>query len=414
MTSIQIVREEYRINLLQGIKVVEFATWMAAPAAAAILSDWGADVIKIEDPLGGDPLRGYEETRSDYPKMEINGPFELDNRNKRSVAVNLRYKSGQEIVHRLVKDADIFITNIRGKALDRLSLNYESLSSINPSLIYAELSGYGEVGPDKDQPGFDRSAFFARSGMQDILREPEAPPPCMRPAFGDHATSGFLVAAILGALWYRERNGIAQKVDLSLYSCGIWQLGTDIQVSLISGKDIPKGSRSDTTNPLTNHYKTKDGRWIVLAMPQSDRYWPELCKAIGRKDLELDPRYTSQQLRSQNAASLVSILDEVFATNTYERWKEVLNKYDTVFGLIQSTIEVATDTQAWADGIFTSIEHPATGKVKLITAPGRFSKVPVGPRTAAPELGQHTEEVLLEIGYTWDDIVRLKEERAII
>jgi len=402
------------MNLLQGIKIVELAQWMAAPAAGAILSDWGADVIKIEDPLGGDPLRGYVETRTDYPKTEINGPFELDNRNKKSVAINLRNKPGQEIVHRLVKGADIFVTNFRNKALDKLNLNYESLSSINPSLIYAELSGYGEVGPEKEQPGFDRSAYFARSGMQDILREPGAPPACMRPAFGDHAVSGFLVAAILGALWRRERSGIAQKVSLSLYHCGIWQLGTDIQVSLISGKDIPKTSRTTVGNPLTNHYKTKDDRWIVLAMPQSDKYWPGLCKAIGRKDLELDPRYKSHQLRAQNVASLVSLLDEVFATETYANWKETLDKYDNIFGLVQSPMEVAADTQAWAAGMFASIEHSPAGKIKLITAPGRFSKTPGGPKTAAPELGQHTEEVLVEIGYTWDDILRLKEEQVII
>jgi len=402
------------MTLLQGIKVIEFAQWMAAPAAAAILGDWGADVIKIEDPLRGDALRGYVETRPDYPKMEINAPFELDNRNKKSVAINLRHKSGQEIVHRLVKGADIFITNFRAKALERLCLDYESLGSINPRLIYAELSGYGEVGPDKEQPGFDRSAYFARSGIQDILREPGAAPTCMRPAFGDHMSSGFFVAAILGALWCRERTGIAQKVSLSLFHCGVWQLGTDIQVSLVSGKDIPKASRNTAGNPLTNHYKTKDDRWIVLAMPQSDRYWPRLCEAIGRKDLELDPRYANHQLRSQNAASLISLLDEVFATETYANWKKTLDKYDNVFGLIQSPIEVTNDTQAWADGIFTSIEHPTAGKVKVITAPGRFSKTPAQPTTAAPELGQHTEEVLIDIGYTWDDILRLKEEQAII
>lgn len=402
------------MNLLQDIKVIEFATWMAAPAAGAILGDWGADVIKIEDPSGGDPLRGYRESRSDYPKTEINGPFELDNRNKRSVAINLRDKQGQEIVHKLVKGADVFITNIRSGVLDRLSLGYESLSSVNPGLIYARLSGYGEVGPDSEQPGFDRSAYFARSGMQDMLRGPGAPPPCMRPAFGDHATSGFLVAAILGALWCRQRTGIAQKVSLSLYHCGVWQLGTDIQASLVSGKDIPKTSRNDATNPLTNHYKTKDDRWIVLAMPQSDRYWQEFCQAIGRSDLEHDPRYKGQKMRSQNAASLVSILDEVFAAETYAHWKEALNKHNNVFGTVQSPMEVTADVQAWEDGIFTSIEHPAVDRIKLITAPGRFSKTPGGPRTAAPELGQNTEEVLIAIGYSWDDILRFKEQKVII
>lgn len=402
------------MSLLQGIKVVELAQWIAAPAAAAILSDWGADVIKIEDPMGGDPLRGYAETGSNYPKMEINGPFELDNRNKKSAAINLKHKLGQEIAYRLVKRADIFLTNLRSKALDRLHMNYESLSSINPNLIYAELTGYGEAGPDKDQPGFDRSAYFARSGIQDLLREPETSPPGMRPAFGDHMSSGFLAAAILGALWHRERNGVAQKVHVSLYHCGIWQLGTDIQVSLISGKDIPKTTRSAPGNPLTNHYKTKDGRWIVLAMPQSDRYWPEFCKAIDKEDLALDSRYRSHQLRLQNIVPLVSLLDKILATRTYAEWKETLDKSGCVFGLIQTTSEVVSDPQAWANDMFTSIEHPTAGKIKLITAPGKFSKTPGMPRTAAPELGQHTEEILLEIGYTWDDLARLKEEQVII
>jgi len=402
------------MELLQGIKVVELAQWIAVPAAAAILSDWGADVVKIEDPRGGDALRGYVETRDDYPKMGVNGPFELDNRNKRSVAIDLGHELGREIVYRLVKDADIFLTSFRSKVLDRLHMDYESLSRVNPNLIYAELTGYGEAGPDKDQPGFDRSAYFARSGMQDILREPGASPPCMRPAFGDHVASGFLVAAVLGALWHRQQSGVAQKVSLSLYHCGIWQLGTDIQVSLISGKDIPKATRKTVGNPLTNHYKTKDGRWIALAMPPSDRYWPEFCKAVGREDLELDSRYRNHQLRAENSASLVSLLDEIFATKTYAEWKEALEQHGNVFGLVQTTSEVAADPQAWANGMFTSIEHPAAGKIELITAPGRFSKTPSGPRRAAPELGQHTEEVLLEIGYSWDDIVRLKEEQATI
>jgi len=402
------------MGLLDGIKIVELAHWIAAPAAAAILSDWGAEVIKIEDPRGGDALRGYLETRDDYPKMEVNGPFELDNRNKRSVAINLGHEPGKEIAYRLVKDTDIFITSVRSKALGKLQMNYENLSHVNPNLIYAELTGYGETGPDKDQPGFDRSAYFARSGMQEILREPDGPPPCMRPAFGDHVASGFLVAAILAALWHREQSGIAQKVSLSLYHCGIWQLGTDIQASLISGRDIPKATRKAVGNPLTNHYKTGDGRWIVLAMPPSDRYWPEFCRAIGREDLELDCRYSSHQLRAENSSSLVSLLDEIFATRTYAEWKDALDRHGNVFGLIQTTSEVASDPQAWANGMFTSIEHPATDKIKLITAPGRFSRTPGGPKAAAPELGQHTEEVLLEIGYSWDDIVRMKEEQVII
>lgn len=401
------------MNLLQGIKVVELAQWMAVPAAAAVLGDWGADVIKIEDPLGGDPLRGYVETRPDYPKTEINGAFELDNRNKRSVAINLRQELGQEIAHRLVKEADIFLTSFRNKSLDNLRMSYDCLSAANPSLIYVKLTGYGETGPDAERPGFDRSAYYARSGIQDTLREPEAPPNCMRPAFGDHMATGFLVAATLGALWHRERNGIAQQVSVSLYHCGVWQIGTDMQVSLISGKAIPRASRNAPGNALTNHYKTKDGKWLVLAMPQSQKYWPKFCKAVEREDLELDPNYVSHQLRAQNSASLVSVLDDTFATKTYMEWKKALDEYGCVFGLIQTTSEVVSDPQAWESGIFTSIEHPTAGKTNLISAPGRFSKTPARVRTSAPEVGQHTEAVLLESGYTWDDIARLREGQAI-
>ena len=399
---------------LQGIKVVELAQWIAAPAAAAILSDWGADVIKIEEPAGGDALRGYAETRSDYPKMGINAPFELDNRNKKSIAIDLRHKLGQEIAYRLIKDADIFLTNFMSKAQKKLNMDYESLSRVNPRLIYAELTGYGDSGPDKDQPGFDRSAYFARSGMQDILREPEAPPPCMRPAFGDRVVAGFMVATIMAALWYREHKGVAQKVSLSLLHCGIWQLGTDVQVSLVSGKDIPQATRHAPGNVLTNHYQTKDGRWIVLAMPPSDRYWPEFCKAIGREDLKLNHRYKNHQLRAQNSGSLVSLLDEIFATRAYAEWKEAFDRHGIVYGLIQTIGEAASDPQAWATDVYTSIKHSASGELKLITSPGKFGKTPGGPKAPAPELGQHTEQILLEIGYTWDEIAKFKEQKVII
>ncbi|MFC1958764.1 CaiB/BaiF CoA transferase family protein [Chloroflexota bacterium] len=402
------------MDLLQGIKVVELAQWMAAPAAAVILSDWGADVIKIEDPLGGDVLRGYVETRPDYPKMEINGPFELDNRNKRSAAINLRYEQGHEIALRLIRDADIFITNFGSTALDSLHMDYETLSLINPKLIYSQLSGYGEAGPDKDQPGFDRNAYYARSGMQDIMREPGAPPVCTRPASGDHVAAGFMVASILGALWHRERSGTGQKVSVPLYHCAIWQLGTDIQVSLLSGENIPRASRNTPGNPLTNHYETKDGRWIVLAMPPSDRYWGGFCKAIGIEELELDRRFKSHELRAANATSLVSILDEIFATKTYIEWKEGLDKHDCVFGLIQTTSEVVSDPQAWENGMFASVEHPVAGKINIVASPGSFSNTPSRLKTSAPELGQHTEEILLEMGYSWEEIVRLKEEQIII
>ncbi|MBM4432510.1 MAG: hypothetical protein FJ025_00725 [Chloroflexi bacterium] len=247
-----------------------------------------------------------------------------------------------------------------------------------------------------------------------MLREPEAPPPCMRPAFGDRVVAGFMVATIMAALWHRERKGVAQKVSLSLLHCGIWQLGTDVQVSLVSGKDIPQATRHAPGNVLTNHYQTKDGRWIVLAMPPSDRYWPEFCKAIGQEDLELNPAYKNHRLRAQNSASLVSLLDELFITKTYAEWKKAFDRHGIVYGLIQTTGEAASDPQAWATDVYTSVRHPVSGELKLITSPGKFGKTPGGLRAPAPELGQHTEQILLEIGYTWDDIAKFKEQKVII
>lgn len=399
---------------LEGIKVVELGQWMVLPAACAVMSDWGADVVKIEDPRGGDPLRGYRELQGNSPQLEINCPFELDNRNKRSVAINLKRQAGREIAYRLAEWGDVFLTNFRSNALNRLGLDYETLTRVNPDLIYGHVTGYGDVGPDKDQPGFDRSAYFARSGMQHVLREPESDPPCMRPAFGDHAASMSVVAAVSAALFARERSGIAQRVSLSLYHCAIWQLGTDIQISLNSGQDIPLSRRSAATNPLTNHYRTKDQRWLIVAMPQSDPYWPGFCKAIGREALEKSPRYRNHHARSQNHASLISLLDEVFAGKPYAEWKEILDKHGIIYGLLQTIGEVTSDAQAWMNQCFTTIEHPVAGEMKTITAPGTFHKTPTSPRTAAPELGQHTEEFLLEIGYSWEDIVRFKEEGTII
>jgi len=401
------------VGPLEGIKVIELGHWVAIPAACAIFSDWGADVIKIEDPRGGDAARGFM-AMGFYPfSLELNGLFEVDNRNKRSLAVDLRQQAGREILYRLVKEADIFATNFVPEVLKNLGADYETISGVNPRIVYVSLTGYGEAGPDKDLPGFDWSAYWARSGIMATLGEPDGPPTGPRPGIGDHPTSMMLTGVTLAALLHRERTGRGQKVSLSLLHCGLWQLAIDVQTGLFAGQHIPRSSRKTTGNPLANYYRCRDGRWIILCMPQADRYWPGFCRAIGREDLINDPRFKDLEARRENSALLIALLDEVFATAPREEWERRLTEQGCVWGRVQTVEEVIADPQARENGFFVPVDHPSAGRVEMIAAPGQFSQTPGSIRSAAPQLGQHTEEILLEAGYTWEDITRFKDQGVI-
>lgn len=398
---------------LQGIKVIELGHWVAIPAATAIMADWGAEVIKIEDPRTGDPARGFM-GMGFYPfTLELNSLFEVDNRNKRSLALDLRKKTGREILYRLVRDADVFATNFVPDALRNLGADYETISQVNPRIIYVSLTGYGEVGPDKDLPGYDWSAYWARSGLMATLGEVDGPPTGARPGIGDHPTSMMLTGVTLAALLHRERTGEGQKVSLSLMHCGMWQLAIDVQTGLFARQNIPRSNRKTTGNPLANYYRCGDGKWIMLCMPQADRHWAGFCRAIGREELINDPRYKDIDVRRENSASLISLLDEIFATAPRDEWERRLMMEGCVWGRVQTIEEVITDPQARANNIFQTVEHPTGTQVEILAAPGHFSKTPGAVRAAAPQLGQHTEEVLLEIGYSWEDIIKFKDEGAI-
>ncbi|MDY6912442.1 MAG: CoA transferase, partial [Chloroflexota bacterium] len=296
---------------MEGVQILEVAHWAAVPAATAILSDWGAEVVKIENPDGGDATRGVM-GMGIYPfQLEVSPLFEVDNRNKRSVALRLGSEEAEAVLHRLIERADVFATNFEPPVLEKFNLQYDQLSEINPRLIYANLSGYGEEGADKDRPGYDWTTYWARSGIMAVLGEPDAPPVAARPAIGDHPASMLLAGAIAAALFSREKTGVGQKVGAALMHCGMWVLSTDIEASLLSGKPIPRISRKNTGNPLTISYLTKDEKWLLLTMPQADRYWPELCKAVGREDMEDDTRFNSLENRRDNSTELISILDEI-------------------------------------------------------------------------------------------------------
>jgi crotonobetainyl-CoA:carnitine CoA-transferase CaiB-like acyl-CoA transferase len=396
---------------LKGIKVVELGIWVAGPATSAVLGDWGAEVIKIENPAGGDPVRGLLALGIPVV-LPIHPTVELDNRNKRSVAVNVQTAEGRAVARRLLRSADVFVTNLRAAALKRAGLAYGDVRAENPRLIYAAVSGYGTRGPEKDRAAFDYAAFWARSGAMATLGEPEGPPPSQRPAMGDHPAGLSLAGAVCAALYHRERTGEGQEIHLSLFHMGIWMMATDIETCLVTGMAAAPTGRA-VPNPLWNHYKAKDGRWLHLVMLQPDRYWRGFCQAIGRPDLETDERYATALPRAQNGLELIALLDDIFATRTQAEWGEILDRFDLVWGPVQKIDDVVRDPQARAIEAFAKVRHRTGENIEIVKSPIEFSATPSSIRRTAPELGEHTEEVLLENGYTWDDIAALKEKGAI-
>lgn len=397
---------------VEGIKVVDLTQWFVGSVSSGILAEWGADVVKIESPQGGDPLRGILASGV-VPVGSFNYFWALANRNKRSVVVDLTQERGKEILYKLVEKADVFVSNFRMGSLERLKLDYDNVVRMNPRLIYAHANAYGQQGPEKEKPGFDETAFWARGGFMDVLGEPGTPPVPLHGAIGDLTTSLFLLGGIMSALYVRERTGMGQVVNTSLLGCGVWVMGLQVQVNLATGQGMLRESRTAHTNPLYNMYRAQDGKWFQLSMLQSDRYWPGLCQAIGRENLEHDPRFDSHENRSKNHKLLIALLDEVFATKPWQEWRDLFDQYGIVYGAASSIAEVAADPQVWENGYITEVEDPRVGRVGLMDCPIQLRQTPGQIRDLGPELGQHTEEVLLELGYTWDDIAALKGQKVI-
>ncbi|MFC2021896.1 CaiB/BaiF CoA transferase family protein [Chloroflexota bacterium] len=421
---------------LEGIKVVDVSQMAAVPMAARHLADFGADVIHVENPATGDFWRGYQAGQgsgtSGVPS-EINYNWENYNRNKRSLTLDLSQEGGRNIIYKLLEKADVFVSNLRPFELERFKLEYETLSRLNPRLIYGSLTGYGRKGPDKDLPAYDTTAYWARSGIPYMLTMAGTPGPGSRPAFGDNVTALALALGVMMALFVRERTGIGQEVDMALFHAGLYQIGFDIAGTLATGVDygdwrekpspelvaeaqaatapIAAFYRSTILNPLAMRYVTKDGRMIHFVALQADRYWSRFCRAIEREDLENDPRFNSFEARAENRAALYSILDETFLSKTLDEWKPRLTGMP--WAPYQNLREAIKDPQARANDFFVAYDHPAHGRIEGVANPAKLSKTPATMRMAAPEFGQHTEEILLEYGYTWEDIAQLKEQGVI-
>jgi crotonobetainyl-CoA:carnitine CoA-transferase CaiB-like acyl-CoA transferase len=403
-------------SILKGIKVIEMGHFVAVPAAAAMMADWGADVIKIE-PLTGDAQRSQYVLKDDYTlDLEgINFRFEVHNRNKKGIAIDLSRASGREIVTRLIGTADVFISNYELHTLRKFGLDYQTLSRSNGRLIYGTLTGYGTQGPDKDERGFDVTAGWARPGIQHLLGDRDCAPPQALSALMDRVAGTTIVAGILAALLEREHSGKGQALELSLYHTGVWALAGDIQMALTGNKPL-KNDRAARINPLVNTYRTKDNRWIQLAMFQPHLHWHDFCLALDKPELEQDPRFPTDNLVMlvRNREQLVRELDEVFATRILSEWEKRLKAGNCIFSRIWTPEEVVKDPQARDNGFFLKVEYSGVGEVELVNTPVNFVEDRVTIKSKSPEIGEHTEEILLQIGYSWEEISGLKEQGAIL
>ncbi len=406
-------------GVLEGIKVLEMGHVVAVPAAGATLADWGADVIKLE-PLTGDMARGIgvPKTEEEIAKAEkeygnIGWYFQFLNRGKRGIALNLKLKEGRDAFHKLVQWADIFMSNYEVSTLSQLGADYETLKKINPVLVYAILTGYGTMGPDKDERGFDYAAAWARSGLMYMMGEPQDDPPPQRGGMMDRVSGAHMVGGVLGALLHRNKTGRGEKVELSLYHAGVWTDAEDIQPALL-GREPLKHDRTKARNPIWNNYRTKDNRWFWLANLQPDLTWSGFCKAIGRPELETDEKFNSIMSRFTNCEELVKIIDTELAKKTQQEWEVLFRQHKVIYGRVQSPMEVVHDPQALANNFFVPLHHPTATSVRTVMTPVQFLENPAEVTKSAPEIGQDTEEILLSMNYSWEDIAKLKEKNIIL
>jgi crotonobetainyl-CoA:carnitine CoA-transferase CaiB-like acyl-CoA transferase len=432
---------------LEGLKVIDVSQVIAAPLCARHLADFGADVTHVENAKSGDFWRNFLKDVggvSAVPSV-IDYNWEIFNRNKKGIALDLSQKKGQEILHKMVETADIFVTNLRIYEREKFACDYSRLKGVNPKIIYGSITGFGSKGPERDAPAFDQTAHWYRSGVNYVLVPAGVPDIGFRAGFGDTVAAIGLFGGIMTALYNQERTGFGQEVEISLLGAGLYQLSFDVSGALVTGKDFKdmyaeqwnpedpvmvEGAKltaeateatlktweyrkQNAPNPLAGGYVTKDNRLVHINILQPDRYWVKFCRAMDMDYVVNDPRFVSHEIRLANHKDLYFIVKEAFAKRELKDVYQRLMENGIPFAVQQKISEVIHDPQARENGYFVRYEHPEYGPIEILASPLKLSETPASYRLPAPQFSQHTEETLLELGYSWEDITKFKEEQII-
>jgi crotonobetainyl-CoA:carnitine CoA-transferase CaiB-like acyl-CoA transferase len=394
-------------RIFDGLKVIDCASFIAGPAAATVMSDFGADVVKIEPPGAGDP---YRRRAVPLPERPLNPGFILDGRNKRSLALDLRAEAGRAVLHRLVRGADVFITNYPPPVRQRLRITYDDLAPLNERLIYASFTGYGETGPEANKPGFDATAWWARTGLMHLVRAgAEATPARSLPGMGDHPSAMGTYGAIVTALYQRERTGKGNYVSSSLLANGLWANGCSVQAALCGDRVVPQPAREAAINALRVHYQCRDGRWLLLSIAADEWRWEKFKICLADPALD-DSRFATVERREEHAGDLLAILDRIFATRDLAHWRSVLDEAGIIFGIVAETSDIAEDEQVLAAGHLIPF---ADGDFMTVNSPIEIAgQQKVRPRIA-PEVGEHSAAVLRDAGYGDSEIAALRDAGVI-
>jgi crotonobetainyl-CoA:carnitine CoA-transferase CaiB-like acyl-CoA transferase len=406
------------VDVFGGVRVIELAQWVFVPVTGALLADWGAEVIKVEHPIQGDGYRGLVSQGIGAVSNGVNVSMELANRGKRSIGLDLKSPEGRSVLLRLVADADVFVTNYLPSVLDRLGLGVDELRAENPRLIYARGHGFGMRGPDADKPAYDSTAFWARGGLGETLTPAGLEAPIgQRGALGDRNAAAQLAFGIAGALFRRERTGAGSVVDVSLLATAMWMLGSDV-IAALQGSFQPAPPmtgecRQYPPNPLAANYRCADGRFLALCCLQPDRYWVDVCRAIGRPELASDPRFIDVTARAANRAPCVETLEAIFESQTLVEWQAAFADESFPWAPFQRVTELAADRQVIANGYVGEVAVDGGEPFCMPTGAVQFDEQAVALRRA-PEHGQDTEQVLIELGLGWDEITRLKDTGVVI
>jgi formyl-CoA transferase len=397
-------------GIFEGLKVLDCASFIAAPAAATVLSDFGADVIKIEPPGTGDPYRNLPNLPG-YPRSEHNFAWMLESRNKKSLALDLTKEDAQAVLYRLVTEADVFITNLPPQVRAKLGITHDHLGHLNDRLIYASFTGYGEKGAEANKPGFDSNAYWARSGLMDLVRADEHTTPARSIAgMGDHPCAMAFYGAIVTALYKRERTGKGSHVSSNLMANGVWAASVLAQAKLVGAKFGERRPRERALNAVTNHYQCKDGRWLILSLLNEDRQWPTLARCLEREDLVTDPRFATKPDRHARSLELIKIFDGIFAGKPLAEWRKILDGNGLVFGVVGILDDIPNDQQMIDNEVLVPFENDTMLTISSpIWVDGSKKVQPRKP----PGLGEHSDEILRNAGYDEAAIEKLRTSGAV-